>query len=143
MKNKKFRIILGLVFSAWAFTNGLLAAEELKLGATLDDAGVFIAMEDGNQLNVRVIENNFQIYSVDSAKKLIKADIEKVIIHAQSRVNRGSSKQTIVLKPSDKEFMLTSGRFVPPPHHYELRLIVMHKGKKEVVPMTVLNQLSE
>ena len=133
MRKMSFKIVLYLFVSIGTFTNGLLAAEELKLGDTLDDAGVFIAMENGNQLNVRVVENTFQVYSVDSAKVLIEADIEKVIIHAQSRVSKGSSKLTIVLKPGDKEFMLTSGRLVPPPHYYELRLIIMHKdsGKKD------------
>lgn len=98
----------------------LLGASERK------EIGAWIEHGDG-WLNLLVEENRFQLHFLDENKEPVKPDAVRAVVHYSSRTVR--EQQTTALLPvepkEDEEVYFTSPRFIRPPFHYQVLLVLM------------------
>ena len=144
-QKRKYAIlfICSLFFSgAVAFAN----ASELKVGDKLDEGGMSYTRENGDKLNLRLVDKQFQLFFVDSGNILLEPDSSKAIVGYTNR--RGDDeRRTVVLKPVADKVYLTSARKIQPPYLYEIRLILVTEEdgeeQKEVFKMQLLNKMGK
>jgi len=143
MKTKLFCIGLVLI-SQWvcASVGGTTDEGSLEVGAQLDEKGIFIPHSEG-LVNLRIVDNKFQLYFVDAEKKLVEPDAVKIIVRYSSQVRRGESESTVVLNPGPGSLYFTASRPILPPHFYRVKVILVFADKEatEYLPEKLLNQL--
>lgn len=127
MKRRYFILFLvGFCFAGQPF----LRAEEKVLaeGAPLvPTLGLYLERPNGGFLNVRIVNNNFELYFLDAEKKLLKPDYNYAILSYASKVKKSDRKQTLKVSIAPNGLFMTAKRAISPPHDYELRLFLKDK----------------
>lgn len=118
------------------------------------ELGIYVEIDEEQwgaaQINLRIVNNNFQLYFLDAEGLLVKPPIDKVIVHYGNFIKDSNAKETLLLEKQD--MMLTSPRVIPPPHRYMVRIFLKKIVEpeeyykepyevKEFIGMHILNQL--
>lgn len=143
----KFFCILFIAGSGLLKPSIVFAADtELKIGAILDEVGIFIPREnkdDDGQVNLRIVNNKFQLYFLDAENKIIEPDAARAIIHYSSVVRKGKSRSTVSLTPEPNGLYFTAERAIVPPYHYRVRILLKFadEDSNEFLPEKPLRQM--
>jgi len=142
-------LVLALAMLAPSAFAQVKAEEQL-----LPELGIYVDIDedewDAAKVNLRIVDNNFQMYFLDENNLLVDADVDKVIVHYGNFIKDSNARFTLVLKKEG--LMYTSVRVIPPPHRYMVRIFlkktvepeVYYKEayeEKEFIGMHTLNQL--
>lgn len=148
-ENLRFGLALLLLMATGALHGQVAEGQKLEpeLGLYLD-----INEEEWGaaQLNLRIVNNNFQAYFMDPEGLLVPPPVDKLIVHYSNFVRKSNANMTITLEPSG--MMMTSPRVVSPPYRYQVRLFLKKTvtpdasyqesyEEKEFIGMHILNQL--
>lgn len=80
------------------------------------------------KINLRIVNNNFQLYFMDADGLLVQPPIDSVIVHYGNYIKDSNAKNTILLEKQG--MMLTAPRVIAAPHRYLVRIFL----KKMVDP---------
>ena len=143
MKNKLLYILFLLASGISLLSVACADPAVLEIGSELDDKGVFITRADGNQVNLRIVDNNFQLYFLDASKKLVEPDAVKAIIRYSSHVKKTDRKRSLVLTPESGGLYFTASRSILHPHYYRVKVLLKFEDASvsEYLPEKRLNQL--
>jgi len=131
------------------------ANEGLQAGQALaPELGIYVEIDEdkwgASEINLRIVNNNFQFFFLDADKLLVDPPIPSVIVHYGNFIKDSNAKETVLLQ--QEGLMLTSKRVIPPPHRYMVRIFLKKtvppeysfeepEEVKEFIGMHVLNQL--
>lgn len=138
-----------LVFTA----SGALHAELKEGESLLPELGLYIDINEEEwgaaKVNLRLVDNNFQLYFLDGNDLLVAPKVKDVIIHYGNFIKDSTMKNTIVLE--QQGLVLTNGRVITPPSRYMVRIFLRKMVKpnyytpeqevKEFIGLHTLNQL--
>lgn len=127
----------------------------LQVGQALKPKlGIYVDVDrekwGADQVNLRIVNNNFQLFFLDADGLLVDSKADDVIIHYGNFIKDSNAKETVLLEPDG--LMYTRARVISPPHRYQVRIFLRktvdpepyYKEKyeeKEFIGMHVLNQL--
>lgn len=103
-----------------------------ELGLTLARKEVDEGEEEPGFVNLRIVDNRFQLWFLDSEKNVVLPSYPMAILHYRGFVVR-KSRETIRLSPDSDGLFLTSPRIIPPPHHYSVRILLMNQAEEEAL----------
>lgn len=103
-----------------------------ELGLTLERKEVDEGATEPGFINLRIVDNRFQLWFLDHEKNVVEPTYPMAILHYRGFVVR-KSRETIQLLPEGDGLCLTSPRIVPPPHHYSVRILLMNKAEEEAL----------
>lgn len=128
---------------------------QVKAGEQLTpELGIYVPIDEEKwgaaEVNLRIVNNNFQLFFLDGQGKLVEPPEVKVIVHYGNFVKKSQNELTVLLKREG--MMMTSPRVISPPHRYRVRIFLSKTeepenayGKpveeKEFIGMHILNQL--
>lgn len=112
------------------FSSASAAGSAVALGEKLDAMGTFLEREDGGFINIRIVDNKFQLYFTDEEKLVIPADFAKAYVRYASHVKRSDRDRTVTLKPDGNGAFLTASRAILPPHYYRVRIILTDEAEE-------------
>lgn len=120
---------LALLFAALASP----ASAQVKEGEQLlPELGIYVDINEEEwgaaKVNLRIVNNNFQMYFLDEQNLLVPPPLDKVIVHYGNFIKDSNARETLLLE--QRGMMLTSIRVIPPPHRYLVRIFL----KKTVDP---------
>lgn len=102
----------------------LLAAPALRaqtVGQPLEnEKGLYMPLDDGRRVNLRVVDNRLRLYVLDGDGKLLPAAFAKVIVDMKGR----KADEHMVLRPDGANPWVTHPRFIKPPYIYEVRVLL-------------------
>ncbi|MBK1857000.1 hypothetical protein [Cerasicoccus arenae] len=151
----KFVTSLRFAFALMVLFSGSALRAQVEEGQKLEpELGVYMPIDEAKwgaaEANLRIVNNNFQMYFLDADKLLIKPPLEDVIVHYSNFIKKSNADLTIVLKKDG--MMLTSNRVISPPYRYQVRVFLKKMvtpteyykepyEEKEYIGMHMINQL--
>lgn len=103
-----------------------------ELGLTLERKHIDEGATEPGFINLRIVNNRFQLWFLDHEKNVVEPAYPMAILHYRGFVVR-RSRETIQLRPDSDGLFLTSPRVVPPPHHYSVRILLMNQAEEEAL----------
>lgn len=131
-----------------------------EIGITIERIGVDPGATERGFINLRIVDNRFQLWFLDHEKNVIEPAFPLAILHYRGFVVR-KSRYTIQLTPDSSGLFLTSPRVIKPPYHYSVKILLMDKideatfsqenpnadtsgnSREEIYPVLQLNQIPQ
>lgn len=130
---------------------------ELKEGEQLlPELGIYVDINEEEwgaaKVNLRLYNNSFQLFFLDSNDLLVTPPIDDAIVHYSNFIKKSQAESTITLKKNG--MMLSADRVIPPPARYQVRVFLRKwvqpaeyykeaYEEKEFIGLHMLNQLGE
>ncbi|WOO42836.1 hypothetical protein [Rubellicoccus peritrichatus] len=109
--------------------------DDLEVGGDLPGPlGVYYPYEgeEAAFINVRIVNNRFRCYFLDSDQKTImEPEWPAAVIHYGNAVRKGLNKNTTVMRKVEEKPYLYGVRFIPPPDRYWIQVILQNKADEE------------
>lgn len=86
-----------------------------EVGNLISEDGYFIDLDDGKQINFRIVDNKIRIYWVDKNRLIIEPEVEEVAVRFTSL--KASNNYHLATRMSD-DIGLGAPRIIQPPHRF-------------------------
>jgi len=87
-----------------------------------DEQGLYIELNDGLRLNLRIVDNHLHLYALDAAGKLVAPPFARAVVDLED--TRKRDKEHFVLRRESGQPWLSHPRFLRPPWCYEGHLVL-------------------
>lgn len=120
-------ITLTLLFPAYTFAE---EGEKPQIGDPVEDTGTFLALPNGEQLQLIIEDRQLVARFVDAERKLIKIPAESILVIVNQATHRQNRWRT-VLSPVN-ELELSSPLRFHGPNRFRARIIIRYADKDPV-----------
>ncbi len=118
-----------LALGFWATANAESVGEKME-----EELGAYIAMPaklgGQGQINVRVIDNQMQVYFLDKEGLVIDPVVDKLYVRWENIRNR-TEDGYLPMSPSSEGPYLDNARKLYPPYHFRITLIIPQEMEED------------
>ena len=121
MNRKGLMTLISLfAFLPWALA--LEVGEPLEVGAPIEDFGASLDLDEGQRLQIFIVEQNLVAYFVDAENMVMESPAESIVFEVDHAGRRTDNWRTVLT--ASEGASLKSNRILPPPYHLKVRVII-------------------